>query len=1192
MILNNIDNLYVGSTNALKVYLGSLLIWSLSNDDYDIISTDITSYTGNKSRVYVVDVAKWYMRTIGGNYKEYGIYASSKSSDPYVGELAIENGHEWEYTSNGWVDLGAYSEPEYFLTKTDASNYAIEFGHYWNNKYKMVVDCYFSGSSSADVGPIILRETDRSIFELVQYQNGFYLDFHEPNSTSSPTVDTGDYTTRVENANATQIPKDGTRLRLRLTTTKFVVYDYASGSILYNSGTEGATYNYCTTGKYLTGIWSGSNGNTTAVHSIQIVDASNNLVNNFVVKKRDVSGDNEFYVQDTVSGDVFENMTLGANFTYSQVGTLVRPKAYTAMPAPVDVISTDFSSYTGNADRVYVVDINKWYMRTIGGNYKEYGIYASSKSADPYVGELAIDNGHEWEYTENGWVDLGQYSVLPSGYTELTYVNSQYRNSQTAPYIELNYYPNEDTEIKVDFEPCGSDAIGTLYNVYPNSPGTDFSFTTGTTYTDWRFYPAIVSKKTSTVIQPNTKNKFYASSGVAYINNSEFGSRVDDEDDPEYEEYVNNTSKLRILWSSSTHQNVNLYSFYVRDYPTVMYNFIPCRRDSDGKIGLYNTIDGNFYLPDNEATNPFIAGDVIPYPKEYAVLPSPVDYDIISTNISSYTGSADRVYVTDVNKWYMRTVEGNYKEYGVIATSTSNDAYVGEYAKFADRMCIYMNYGWVKLGRYSILPSGYTELTYVGVRTINSQSPSITLNYYPKEATVIDAKFRPLGEKVVGQLYRAVPNTNTTSFNFIISNGATSQTTYWRFYPTNVKQAVSNIMKVNTDYVFKSTSSGCWLNSKKIWSRTGTYPSQNTSKLVITNNQGDAYYNLYYFNISENNTALYTLVPSLRNIDSKVGLYDTTNNIFYLSEYESTNPYSAGDVIPYPKEYEVLPSPVDVIPTDITSYTGNADRVYVIDVAKWYMRTVGGNYKEYGIYASSKSEDPYVGELAIENGHEWEYTSNGWVDLGAYRLPSGYTELTYVGIRSANYASPYITLDYYPQEATVIDAKFRPLGTKVRGSLYNVYPDNSTTLFLFIIGDSNKKTYWRFYPKNSQKATSDIIKPNNDYVFKSASSGCWLNSKIIFSRTGTYPSQNTSRLRVTNSENGSNFNLYYFNISENNTALYTLVPSLRNIDSKVGLYDTVNDSFYLPDNESTNPYSAGDVIPYPKEYAVLPSPIN
>ena len=568
------------------------------------------------------------------------------------------------------------------------------------------------------------------------------------------------------------------------------------------------------------------------------------------------------------------------------------------------------------------------------------------------------------------------------------------------------------------------------------------------------------------------------------------------------------------------------------------------------------------------------------------------DYDVIPTDITSYTGSKSRVYVIDVDKWYMRTIGGNYKEYGIIASSKSADPYVGELAIDNNHEWEYTSNGWVDLGAYR-LPSGYTELTHVGIRSANYKSPYITLDYYPQEATVIDAKFRPLGTKVVGYLYYDYPSTDTTLFQFII--GDSNKKTYWRFYPTSVYKDVSNIIKPNNNYVFKSSSSGCWLNSTKIWSRSSTYPSQNTSRLRVTNSQNGANFNLYYFNISENNTPIHTLVPSMRNSDNKIGLYDTVNGDFYLPDNEATNPFTAGDIILRPKEYDVIPAPVDVIPTDITSYTGSKSCVYVIDVAKWYLRTVGGNYKEYGVVASSKA-DPYIGELAIIDYHEWEYTATGWVDLGnnSSRLTSDYTELAYVGVRTVSSASPYITLNYYPKEATVIDAKFRPLGGKVVGTLYYAYPSTDTTLFNFLIsnGATGQTTYWRFYPTNVKQAVSNIIQPNNDYVFKSESSGCWLNNTKIWSRTGTYPSQNTSQLRVLNSNDGANFNLYYFNITENSTALYTLVPSLRNIDSKIGLYDTVNNTFYLPDNDSTNPLVAGDVLPYPKAYALLPAPTN
>jgi hypothetical protein len=95
MILNNITNAYVGASEVKQICLGTYVIWQNGQPVvvYEVINTDITSYTGNAPKVYVLDVERWYIRTIGGNYTEYGMYATGKPQDPYIGELAIDNNH-------------------------------------------------------------------------------------------------------------------------------------------------------------------------------------------------------------------------------------------------------------------------------------------------------------------------------------------------------------------------------------------------------------------------------------------------------------------------------------------------------------------------------------------------------------------------------------------------------------------------------------------------------------------------------------------------------------------------------------------------------------------------------------------------------------------------------------------------------------------------------------------------------------------------------------------------------------------------------------------------------------------------------------------------------------------------------------------------------------------------------------------
>ena len=569
-----------------------------------------------------------------------------------------------------------------------------------------------------------------------------------------------------------------------------------------------------------------------------------------------------------------------------------------------DVIPTDITSYTGSKSRVYVIDVDKWYMRTIGGNYKEYGIIASSKSADPYVGELAIDNYHEWEYTSNGWVDLGALTT----HTEYEYVQGN-----GTSYIITDYVPQPNASVEIDcdgyVEACVFGSREVKNNAYYGYFGIEYvntflAFLYGST--DYGTRDIVIQSRG--VVKIDNVGGYVGTTKLVNVSTSipsdckgHCGIFCCTETD--------NTTGVETVSKRGIYTK-KIYDVKIYENGTLVRHYIPAIKN--GAVGFYET--ENKVLWDSEVSTPFTVGgssrevaDTLI--KAYAVIPTP--YDVIPTDITSYTGSKSCVYVIDVAKWYLRTVGGNYKEYGVVASSKA-DPYIGELAIIDYHEWEYTATGWVDLGNNSSrLTSDYTELAYVGVRTVSSASPYITLNYYPKEATVIDAKFRPLGGKVVGTLYYAYPSTDTKLFNFIISNGATGQTTYWRFYPTNVKKAVSNIIHVNTDYVFKSASSGCWLNNTKIWSRTGTYPSQNTSQLRVLNSNDGTNFNLYYFNITENSTALYTLVPSLRNIDSKIGLYDTVNNTFYLSDNDSTNPLVAGDVLPYPKDYAVLPAPTN-----------------------------------------------------------------------------------------------------------------------------------------------------------------------------------------------------------------------------------------------------------------------------------------
>ena len=124
-----IDKFYLGDSSNLKIYLGEIKLYPTyvppipSGNCYKIISTPIASYTSTDySSVYSFADKKWYMLNNLNQYEEYGIYETGTSLSDftyYPNKLVVIGETEYQYQTNGWVNVGNYIDKEASYKVTD-----------------------------------------------------------------------------------------------------------------------------------------------------------------------------------------------------------------------------------------------------------------------------------------------------------------------------------------------------------------------------------------------------------------------------------------------------------------------------------------------------------------------------------------------------------------------------------------------------------------------------------------------------------------------------------------------------------------------------------------------------------------------------------------------------------------------------------------------------------------------------------------------------------------------------------------------------------------------------------------------------------------------------------------------------------------------------------------------------------------
>lgn len=209
---------------------------------------------------------------------------------------------------------------------------------------------------------------------------------------------------------------------------------------------------------------------------------------------------------------------------------------------------------------------------------------------------LVKTTSNTWKEQKQMYVNTGINTILPNELIELEYIEST-----GTQYINTEFKPNQNTRVVFDFVPVSIDQTH-LFGSRTSNSSSDYFLVlcTGGYYRD-----DYASNKIVTTIAPADhiiidKNK----------NNVNFGSQT----------YTHSTATFTgtypiALFASNTGGNVSymtnirLYSCKIYDNGTLVRDFIPAKKISDNKCGLWDKVTKAFYP--NSGTGTFRAGPAI-----------------------------------------------------------------------------------------------------------------------------------------------------------------------------------------------------------------------------------------------------------------------------------------------------------------------------------------------------------------------------------------------------------------------------------------------------------------------------------------------------------------------------------------------------------------------------------------------------
>jgi len=886
-----------------------------------------------------------------------------------------------------------------------------------------------------------------------------------------------------------------------------------------------------------------TDGNGTAIYYIDWKDSSGSQKFYGIPCKR--LSDGEVGIYDTVSGEFYVNSGIGSFIE----GSSVMAKAI-YVPKLTSVGDYAFSGCTSLASA-------KLDKVTLTGSHLFDGctklMFMGLDSlvdvgAGTFMGSGIEEVSTDENYKSSVYHPTGSGSGLPMGYTKLEYIEStgsQYLSVPNYRHIVMDVVMTSTT---MGWTGMNSDLQLTI------GIGSGCRDSTGYTFT--------LAGGTHYVISQDKSSKLT-------------GLRVDGKLIQSYGSQSGGASMIMKM-DGGSFQGVLAKWYAVSIYDSsdaLIGSLVPCKRNSDSVIGMYDTLNGTFYV--NKGSGTFVEGPVSTNLPERVTAYLPLAKTIGDSAFEGCTAltNADLENVTDIGVKAFKGCTG--------ITSVSND-------KTTSR-----------------LPKGYTEVEYIqssGTQYILTDLIPSDANYrfegaWSREGNVsfYNAVFDCCSNNGTNDNWRlsyAVSSTSKLAIN-TYSTSATNFNVDLTSGDTGVKHTFDIYRTGNTAHVIIDGKESTFSTSQS---------SVAPQKLNILRQgyNGDCLSaKLWELKVYHNGDLCNDYVPCVCSSDDSVGLYDVVEGKFYGNS--GNGKFTSGPAVA-PAAADVLYAPslqtiggyafegatglLEVTLPGLKTIGDNAfDGCTSLETVSTPSVTSIGDYAFRGCIALADAD--FENAVSLGDGAFSGCTAFQSVGEETSVLPKGYVQLQYI----ESSGTQYIDTEFvFSENKGKIESKSQvsSIGSsfaqkRLSGS-YSGSSSNSRSLihyyasgdkFIYIgAGTTDHKT--TIPCANDQLVESTVTANGGSLTVSASVNGTSYNWSGSYS--GTIVTTGKSHYLFCNNETGTagnfgSFKLFYYRIYDGDTLARDFVPCVRSSDSVVGLYDLVDGKFYP--NSGKGNFTAG-----------------